>query len=397
MTNSVRRFIQQPSIKASLTAFTFSRIVIVMGMILASSLPMFRATSLSDGFSQLWYRWDTIPYRDIAVGEGYWYIPNNPSTIAFFPVYPMLMRVVSLITHDAVLAGLLISQIAFFIALVLLYRITKQRIGELDANRTLIYISLFPTALFYFAAYSESVFLLFSLLTWYAAIQGAARRDWRWWLIAGLSGMLASATRAVGLMVVIFPLAEWLNSHNFSWHNIRTSNFWRSLLKDYVPALSMLLIPLGLLGFMAFLAFQFNDPLLFLRIQREGWGYVTIGPIAVIIRDVGRLIEGISNSSQGLALYGWVDLVVLLLSLSLLKTVFRYVGWAGTIYCLVSLLVPLSSRLESLARYSVVLFPMFMALAVWGRNPKLDFALRIFFIFSLVLTTFLFLKYFFVG
>lgn len=397
MTNMIRKFIDQPSTKAALGVFMASRIVILVGSLLVVLFPLFNAIHLSDGFSQLWYRWDTTHYVDIAVGAGYWYKPNSNSTVAFFPLYPMLIRALTSVIHDPVIAGLLINQIAFIFAIILIYQIVSQITNKLDANRTIIYLALFPAALFYFVAYSESVFLLFSVLTWYAARRAATSHAWQWWLIAGLSGMLTSATRAAGVIIILFPLEAWLRSHNVSSANLLKVEWWKSLLQDWFPVLTMLLIPLGLLGFMVYLGVVFHEPLLFLRIQEEGWGFKTLGPIAIITQDVSKLIQGIPISPNALVLYGWIDLAAFLLTLLLSVTIFRYLGWGATLYSLVSLLIPISSRLESMARYTVVLVPVFIGLAIWGRNPKLDFTLRIIFLFGLVLTTFLFLENVFVG
>ncbi|MFN8373016.1 MAG: mannosyltransferase family protein [Anaerolineae bacterium] len=388
--------LQQPAVKTTLSAFITSRFVVLFGMLLVLFIPG-NQSDITSGFYAAWYRWDAIHYVDIAVGRGYWYVPDSVSSIAFFPAYPMLLRALALVIPDATAAGMLISNVTFFLALIVIYLLAQPYLKAADSQRAVFYLALFPASLFFSAAYSESLFLLFSALTWYAARRGANTRDWRWWLIAGLSGLICSATRAVGLLVVLFPLQEWLRSHQFSLTTVRTRAFWLSLLHDPFPAFTMALIPVGLLVFMLYLALEFNDPLLFLRIQREGWGFESLGPVAIILRDAQGMLNGVPTSASAPLFYGWIDLAAFFLTLAVSVTLWRRMGWGVAIYSILSLLLPISSRTESMARYTAVLFPVFMVLALWGRHPVLDRVIRIVFILLLTLSTTLFIKRFFVG
>ena len=64
-------------------------------------------------------RWDSVWYLAIAQG-GY---DHQPARTAFFPLYPLAMRGLGTVIGSDLIAGVLISLVAFAIALVLLYRL----------------------------------------------------------------------------------------------------------------------------------------------------------------------------------------------------------------------------------------------------------------------------------
>ena len=129
------------------------------------------------------------------------YRPDDVSA-AFFPLYPVAVRVVTpLVGGHPLAAGLLVSNLAFLGALLVLYSLTAREFGETLARRTVLYRSVFPTALFFFAPYSESLFLLLAVTSFWGA-----RRS-KWWT-AGLAGAGAALTRSVGLVLVPALLVE---------------------------------------------------------------------------------------------------------------------------------------------------------------------------------------------
>ena len=106
------------------------------------------------------------------------------------------------------LVGTLLSNGALLAALFVLYQLAIESFGEQVGRRTLLYLCIFPTAFFFFAAYNESLFLL---LTTGAFL---AMRRQAWWL-AGLLGLLAALTRLTGVLLVLPYLYElWLVREN---------------------------------------------------------------------------------------------------------------------------------------------------------------------------------------
>src|SRR5947209_1844903 len=106
-----------------------------------------------------WYHWDVISFENIAT-KGYVYRDNA----AFFPLYPWLEREVSALLHihtNVFLGGMLITNLAFLAALIVLYRFVEVEFDRATAGRTTLYLAVFPTALCFFAAYNEALFLFF--------------------------------------------------------------------------------------------------------------------------------------------------------------------------------------------------------------------------------------------
>lgn len=152
-------------------------------------------------FLSLWAKWDSQWYIQI-VREGYWFQPLQQSNVAFFPLYPLATPLMMPWQVEAKSwAGFLVSNLAFLVTLIFLYKLAEMELGQRDGGRrTVAYLAFFPTAFFFSCVYTESLFLLLSI----ACIYWARRR---WWLAAAAAGMLAAATRNLG--VVLWALATW--------------------------------------------------------------------------------------------------------------------------------------------------------------------------------------------
>src|SRR3954449_2473339 len=137
-------------------------------------------------------RWDSVYYLQIA-RDGY----TQLKQAGFFPLYPLLMGVLDEVTVSTVVAGLLISLAAFTAALVLFDRLAVLETGSAAIGRRAVWLlALFPASLFFSAVYTEGLFLLLSVGSFYAARRGR----WAW---AGVLGGLAAATRNVGVMLLV--------------------------------------------------------------------------------------------------------------------------------------------------------------------------------------------------
>lgn len=186
--------------------------------------------------------WDGLWYKLLAE-QGYG-DPQQIARAAFWPLYPWSMQAGSALTGwSADIVGYLISNLAFAAALVLLYRLVAIDFDRAVARRTLVAIAFFPTAFFFQAVYTESLFLLL--------VVGAllAARLERWWL-AGIVGALAALTRSYGVLlglpfaVLLFQqyrleLRRWfpaalfaalplLGPAIFGWHLDRVQGNWRA-------------------------------------------------------------------------------------------------------------------------------------------------------------------------
>src|SRR5262249_46111903 len=196
--------------------------------------------------------WDGHWYRSIAT-DGYSYDPDQVSTVAFFPAYPMLSGLLARLTRVRIETALVICPhlcLAASFVLALYYLRARFPKAPTELGRyTLIALGLFPTSLFFRTAYSESLFLLLTILFLYAMV-----RTWPFVLIATIAGM-ATATRPVGVAFLV-PLTIHL------WHrSVGVRQFVRNV---------ALLTPLACWGLAVYMIYQsiaFADPLAFVRSQ----------------------------------------------------------------------------------------------------------------------------------
>jgi len=298
------------------------------------------------GLFDPWVRWDSAWYLQIA-SEGYVYRPEaQASTVAFFPLYPLLIRVAAPILGGPVSAGLVISDVALALALCCLYQLAARRFDRDVARRSALLLSCYPFAYFLGAVYTEGLFLLLAV----AAFWLAERR--RWWL-AGLAAGLAGATRLVGATLGPALGLLYLEQRRYRPREVRPD------------ALALGLAPLGLLVFTLYQYLAFGDPFVTLK---SAWGYYNLfeqGP--------GRLsLSGFGPGNYDLLLA--VNLAVAVLWLLAVVPVFRLLGPAYATFVLLSTLIPLSHQLESLGRFTSVLFPVFVVVAYRVRG-RLSFGL----------------------
>src|SRR5215218_5481534 len=200
------------------------------------------------GFLDLWSRWDGGDYLAIAsVG----YVVDAPHETAYFPLFPMLVRVGAGWGGEPALWGVLVSLVATFFALYFLYRIAEKYYGLKVARATVLTFAFFPTAFFLNAVYTEALFVALSAGSFWAA---AVRRDL---LLAGILGALAAATRNLGVLLLIPLFYEWLrNRREFGWRG----------------ALWVGIVPAGIVGYMAFLWARVGVPVITMVQQRAYWG-----------------------------------------------------------------------------------------------------------------------------
>lgn len=306
--------------------------------------------------------WDGIWYTWIAE-RGY---DAHPATTAYWPLYPGLLFALHQVTGSNVaLLGLIVSNLAFLGALCLLYRLVQLDYGEAVAGRTVWLLALFPTAFFFSAVYTESLFLLLTVAAVYC---GRTER----WGRAALVGVLAGLTRNTGVLLLVplgLLLVQSRGGHPRRW--------WRQGLQLGAIALAPLL-------FLAYVGLIWGDPRLPLAAQSAPqWGrYQTLPWVTILdafrqldLSYLGTLIrqpswDTLASASLRQAFMDSksFDLASTLAFGALAVYTFRRVRLAYSLYALAAFGVPLLSPshfspLLGMPRYLIVLFPCFIALA----------------------------------
>ena len=310
--------------------------------------PGFTLPFSNELFVEVFAAWDSGWYWDIAT-RGYYFRTDEQSSVAFFPLYPTLMRALAAPFGGGAgatwIAGIVLSMTSCVLALIALHRLTEQIFGSREvARRTVMYVVVFPWSLFLLKVYAESLFLLMSVL----AISCAWNH--RWWQ-AGLWGALATLARPNGILIGL-PLA--LLALGDKPRARQLASRWLVL----AP------IPAAIIGYSAYVYTLSGDPLAWMSAQTF-WDY-SVGnpPWQQLQRVIAALLEhGLYGYflMSDIAPIEFLQAASALIVLALTPAVFRRLGVAMGAYVLVSMLVPLSgSALEGLGRYASVLFPVFM-------------------------------------
>src|SRR5919199_3882824 len=270
-----------------LVVFAASRLFYLLaGALLVNVMPIhpFQQQSLDVPFGTLsiWAHFDGERYVSIAESgydETLSFSSRYLASPAFFPLYPLLMRSVAALCGGPIspgglsVYGVLLSLVAFCIALYFVYRIAEDGWGTRAAQGTVLTLAFFPTSFFLNAVYTESLFLALSAGSLWAA---RVRRDL---LLACALAAFATATRNVGVFLIA-PLAyEWLKGGAGRY------GLWRG-------AACLALAPSGLLCYAAYLWLRFGDPFLFYT-QQGRWDREATGPLTTLSQILTKAGEGI--------------------------------------------------------------------------------------------------------
>jgi hypothetical protein len=289
-------------------------------------------------------RQDAVWY--LALAEGGW-SPDDASA-AFFPLYPLAIRVVSwVLPGDDLLAGLIVSNLAFLGALLALFALTAEAFGERIARRAIVVAAAFPTAFFLLAPYSESLFLLLSVLTFREA------RHHRWGRVA-LFGSLAALTRSVGVLLIPAMLVE----------AVRGRSERRRLAPRLAGAAAVALGPLLWFGWWGIVLGRWLAPFE----AQTSWQRVPTWPWATIFDAITDAWRFQSYWLLDAAIVG-VAIVGLALATPRLRLSEASYGWLSV---LLPLADPFPSRpLLSAPRFMAVVFPALWGLAGVGAGRRL--------------------------
>ncbi len=335
-------------------------------------------------------RWDTGFYLSIAE-EGYQFENVPLPSVAFFPLYPMLIRAASVLTRDPLKAGILIANLALLAGAILLYRLAAEDWDQGTAERTIWYLLIFPVSFFGSAIYTESLFLLLGIAALYLA-----RKD-RWWA-AGLVSVLASLTRFVGVILAPVLVIEWLQQRKDAAKRVYDEN-GSMRIPGWSDLIAALLAPLGTLFYMLYSQLTFGDALIFVRAS-QAWARQPESPLSTVSEILTRPAQGWIDAlaAGALPLDNWVDLIFVLFFVGIGIVLLVQRRWSEGAYVLLGALIPLSSGLlMSQRRYMWVLFPAFILLGRWGENPWVDRTIFVISLLALGLFTSMYANWYWVG
>ena len=363
-------------VRDALILWAATRALYILFTYLADGLPQIAQTK-GAGFFGIWQRFDTNWYISIAA-QGYAF----PQQVAFFPLYPALIRVFSLFTGgNLLISALIVGNLGTLGALIALGALTAwETRDERNVAPAMLLALAFPFAFFFATAYTEGLFLALAIFCLYFARRG----QWGW---AAALALLSGAARPTGL-VLIPPLAwEWLRQNGLT-----DLDFWRARLREpsaaagvifqralaalrrsWVGLLSMIAVPAFYLAFAVFVGLTFKHPSLVLRVHRDYWGIDTAPVWTTAYREISSIfIAPFASSPQTIMV---LDTLTFLAVAAAVILCWRKLPGLYNLYMLALLYLSIAQPaivalqvLQSTGRFLLPAFPLFLALSPQARK-----------------------------
>jgi hypothetical protein len=301
---------------------------------------------------EIWDQWDFGYYQKIAE-FGY---SGTDGSIAFYPLFPWLVRLVAFVSRSYLAAGFIVSGIASVVAAILLRRLVHLEYPASVAMRSVWFLLIFPTAYFLHIGYSEGLFLALALACILAA------RGERWWL-AGVLGAFCWMTRATGAVLVPTLAVEatqqyWVRRRSCSQGPVGCSAWnWKWLWIAIVPA-----------GFAVYLLINWSvsgDPFAFLQARKTLFDQSFALPLTGIRQAIWahyptpHEAEMVGTQELFFVALGFVCTII-----SWIKLRPAYAMWMAGSWILSASV----NFFRSMPRYTLTMFPIFILFALLGRN-----------------------------
>lgn len=293
-----------------------------------------------------WIVWDSEWYLRIAQ-TGYSdvdkFLSGQYSTFGFFPLYPFIVKLFQIVFWDYVIAGIVVSNIFLLISAFLLYLLVKRQYDDESlAYRSVLYMFLFPTGYIFSAVYPMSLVLCL----WLACILALQKR---YLFVAGIFGLLSCLAHSFGVLILIPVFLFYIKDLGYSWRSIK----WNVVF--------LFLIPFGLVIWGTMCYYIVGDFFAYSAAQRNVWGHVFSIPFVTLYKNLWYGADYLINS-----LITIITLIFVIISYK--KIPFSY--WLFAIF--VILFSPLTGTVVGSLRYFSMVFPMFILLALWSKNEKIN-------------------------
>ena len=352
-----RRLTAQDGWRAAWAPFVLSR----AGVLIVGALAMYTIGIPADApqlrvseneLVNLPLRWDAGWYMSVA-RVGYMWTPRDvgrQQNIAFFPAFPMAMRVVGRVVGGSGVAylygGLVVSLVAFLWALMLLFQLARDELGDAQAAAAAVtLLAAYPFSVFHGAVYTESLFLLSVL----GAVIAFGRGRWGH---AAIWGTLAGLTRANGCFLTVTLATLALTARV----GRRTS---RPAAGVSVRELAAIIAPVaGAAIYWAFI-WQFTGNPFQWSEQHEAWGRTFDGfaPLAAAGDFAAHGVQTYIRAHP----YDVMNAVPTILALAAAIPIGIRLGWAYSVFIVTNLVPPLLvGGFMSTGRLTATLFPLFL-------------------------------------
>lgn len=307
--------------------------------------------------------WDGNYYLSISQ-NGY----QDDTHYAFFPLYPLLIKALSLVLQNYLFSAVIISISATFLGIKLLYNLINQQFDKKIAKKSILALLIFPTSFYFLIAYSEGLFFFLTIATFYFARKNL--------FLAVIFSVLATATRLPGLAVAFALILQ-----TYQNYGINRKNWF------------VILSPLGFIIYCGYLYIQTGDPIYFLQSQ-QNWQRLPNLPYLSFWQNIQQLVTpGFIEKYPNFLL----DLFFSIFGVGMIIRSFRFLPFSYSVYGFLSILFPLlTSTLMSMPRFLLPIFPIYIMIALW-KNENASFAYQLLSIMLLSLFVILFINGFWVS
>ncbi|WP_299490973.1 hypothetical protein [uncultured Shewanella sp.] len=333
--------------KMIICVFLLSRIFIYFIGLIASRIYGGDSTVL-DAFC----RFDCTWYKQI-IDIGYdlqprWHLEHDAASWAFMPVYPMITKVLDVFVNSITLSLYIVSNISFFIALVLILKLSRQMGVSQQGYFPIWFLAFSPFSVYFVSGYTESLFIALTL----AVFLFSYRQQW---LYVAICGVLLAGTRNLGVMSVFSVLLIAIGHYG-------VRSFFKTE-RGFMVIAVLWVIPILLFSYMLYLYTLTGDGFAFTHIQIAWQRYIDW--------PTHWLEKGLSNGGKdlylvGMIMFGW------LINLYL---VYKKL-WAEAIFVFICTFIPLLTGITAMPRYLFGLAPVYIAFIVLSdRKPHLQTAI----------------------
>lgn len=267
---------------------------------------------------------------------------------AFFPAYPMLVRLVDRVLPGGdTVAALFTNFVLGAIAVLLAGMLARELFGVRVAERTMVLMALFPGSFVLSFAYTEALLLALAAGCMWFLLK-------RQWLLAGVLAAIGTATRPNGIALIAACAIA-------SFFAIRERREWRSLVAP-------LLAPIGFIGFMLWIDAHTGERGVWFRVQTEAWGEGTSFGLTAIRRTLKAFTHPLTSPTNTITAVSVVTMVLLLWFLHK----HRLPSYCNAYVAVVLLLMLLPSTVTARPRFLFTAFPLLISAAVWFDRDKRD-------------------------
>lgn len=313
----------------------------------------------SSNFLESFKNWDGGHYLGIAQ-HGY----SEKFQYAFFPLYPLTIKAVNQLVNNYTFAGVLISTLSGLLGLNILYQLISLDFSKKLAEKVIFLLLFFPTSFYFLTVYSEGLFFLLVMLTFLSLRKGNL-------FLASIFAALSSATRPMGLAVVIALILETYLTQGFTKKN------WYIILSA-----------LGFIIYSFYLFQKTSDPFYFITAEQHWLRSISV-PGAGFWQSLKDIFTPGFTTKNFTVL---IDLLFGVFGLGMIIRSFRFLPISYSVYGLISVALPLfSSSLSSTPRFLLPIFPIFILMAL-VKNKYASFAYQLISIMLLGLFSVLFIN-----